>query len=231
MASVILDFVPPAEDGYDVLQVFESPTKEGAPGTLAQSFPISGAYPTRITVTSATSPTGWFSIRWGINAANVFTPFSEPLQGGTQTLVGIIINRVMLRQPNSDENVVLQIVEAVVEMYFGTTEIYDIDPDTVSRAVIEGLTLYTMARNLVTQMSTSASSSSGSGWTAGLVSMKASSDSSVKLSWETIDRLLKDAEKLLGMGYSRIAQMDIEIVGGMSEIVTADISRLLIEVE
>jgi len=231
MASLILDFVPPEIPGYDVLQVWEAATLAGAPGTMIQSFPISSTYPTRITVTSATSPTGWFSIRWGITANGIFTPFSEPLQGGTQTVVGIIVNRVMLRQPNSDENVVLQITEAVVETYFGTTDIYAIDPDTVPRSILEGLTLYVMARNLISEMSVSASSSSGSGWTAGLVSMKAQADSAVKTSWDTIDRLMKEAEKLLGLGYSRIAQMDIEIAGGMSQIVTADISRLLIEVE
>jgi hypothetical protein len=230
MASLILDFVPPPTTEWTTLEVWEAATKETAPGTLAQSFPVSPPYPTRIVVTTANSPTGWFSIRWG-GAGGLFTPFSDPIQGGTDTLVGKLINRVMLRQPNSDENIVLQVTEAVVSEYFGTQDIYSIDPETVSYKVMEGLTLMIMAYTLISEMGQSASSSSGTGWTAGLVSMKASTDSTVKSSWDSIDRLLARAQALLGVGFSRIAQMEIEIAGGLSQIVTADISRLLIEVE
>jgi hypothetical protein len=118
-----------------------------------------------------------------------------------------------------------------VSEYFGTQDIYSIDPETVSYKVMEGLTLMIMAYTLISEMGQSASSSSGTGWTAGLVSMKASTDSTVKSSWDSIDRLLARAQALLGVGFSRIAQMEIEIAGGLSQIVTADISRLLIEVE
>ena len=232
MASLILDFVPPEIPGYDELQVWESTAKEDAPGTQIQTFPISGTYPTRMTVTTATSVTNWFSIRWA-GPGPVFSEFSMPIQGGTSTLVGMIVNRVMLRQPNANENVVLQISEAVISEYFKRQDIYSIDPDTVSYGIIEGLTLYVMAQSLISQISSSSSSTTGSGWTAGLVSMKDSTgtETSLKVSWETVDRLLKQAEKWLGTSYSRIAQMNIEIAGGISQIVSADISRLLIEVE
>ncbi len=230
MPSIILDFVPPEFPGFSELQVWESATKLGAPGTLAQTFVIDpAAYPTRITVTTAASLTNWFSIRWR-TAAGATTDYSDPIQGGTATLIGILVNRVLLRQPTSNENVVLQTTEAVVEEFFGVDP-YTIDPATVNFRTLEGLTLYIMARDLIWEIASSYASSSGSGWAAGLVSMKASSQEQVETSRANIEWLLKEAQKLLGLGYSRIAQLKIEIAGGMSQIVTADISRLLIEVE
>lgn len=232
MATLILDFVPPEIAAYNELQVWESSTKEGAPGTLIESFAVTAPYPTRITVTEAVGPTNWFSIRWA-GPDSLFTEFSDPIQGGTSTLVGILINRVMLRQPNVNENIVKQITEAVLAEYFGTQEIYDIDPDTVGYNTLEGLTLFIMAQSLVSEISSTTTASTGDGWTAGLVSMKNTTDTATKTStnWDNIERLLKLAEKWLGVNYSRISQMEIEIAGGMSQIVTADISRLLIEVE
>lgn len=231
MATLILDFVPPEISDYTTLQVWESATKEGAPGSQVATFPVTFPYPTRITVTTATSGTDWFSIRWA-GANNLLSEFSQPIKGGTSTLIGTLINRVMLRQPNADENVVKQVAEAVVEQYLGISDVYGIDPTTLSYTQLEGLTQFIMAYTLMNEMSSTASASSGSGWTAGLVSMKATSDSAVKVSWDTVDRLLDSAKLLLGLGgFSRIANMEICIAGGMSEIVTADISRLLIEVE
>jgi hypothetical protein len=49
---------------------------------------------------------------------------------------------------------------------------------------------------------------------------------------DIIDSLLAEAARELGVGVSIVAQMmEIPIAGGMSRIVSADISRLLIEVE
>lgn len=231
MATVILDFVPPEHEGYTTLQVWESATEQTAPGALAQSFAVDPVnYPTRMTVTNAASATNWFSIRW-LDAAGGATPYSDPIQGGTTTLVGILVNRIMLRVPSANENIILQTVEAVVAEVMGTSDPYSVDPATVSYRLMEGMTMFAMGRALMYEMAESSRSTTGSGWTAGLVAMKSDSGSSVEINRGTIDWFLKEAARLLGLSYSRIAYMDIVINQGFSEIVTADISRLLIEVE
>ncbi len=231
MASLILDFVPPEYPGFNALKVFESATQAGAPGVLIQTFVVTpGAYPTRIVVTAATSISDWFTIQWQ-TAEGVTSEFSQPIQGGTTTLVGILINRVLLRQPTANEIIILQATEAVVAEVFNVDDPYSVNPELVSAQYMEGMTLFIMARNLMYGIAASSSSSSGSGWTAGLVSMKATTADTAKVSREMIEWLLREAARLLGMSYSRIAQLEIQIAGGLSQIVSADISRLQIEVE
>lgn len=228
MATVILDFVPPTDPDIITLHVAEGDTGEG-PFVERAPHPA-GTYPsyiTKITITDATDAENWFRIRWE-NASGGFTPWSDPVPGGTTTYLGKLIERVMLRFPDSNENIVAQEAEQVLQDYLHVNPYLSASP-LVKYRIWNGMALLVGARvQLVEFISNSAGQTSG--WTSGLVSMKSGTSSSSSI--EGIDRLLKEAMRLLGLGAGIVAQMVVpEIAGGFSTIVTADISRLLIEVE
>jgi hypothetical protein len=228
VATVILDFVPPTDPDIVELHVAEADSG-GGPYTDLNTHPA-GSYPnyiTKVTVTDATDAENWFMIRWE-NASGGFTPWSDPLPGGTTTYLSKLIDRVILRFPDSNENIVAQEAEQVLQDYLHVDPYASASP-SVKYRIWNGMALLVGARvQLVGFISNSAGLSSG--WTSGLVSMKSGTSSTSSI--EGIDRLLKEAMRLLGLNAGIVAQMVVpEIAGGFSTVVTADISRLLIEVE
>lgn len=226
MATVILDFTPPTTDDVTTLHVQEAPTADGIFTNLA-SHPA-GVYPdyiSRITITDAVNAADWFRIAWE-NSSGGMTPYSEPIPGGTTTYLSKLIDRVMLRMPLADENVIAQESEAVIE------EILRVDPYTSASADVKyktwnGMTILVMARMQLSDYAAQVSTSEG--FTAGLVSMK--SGTSATLNLKGIRDLMEEAGRLLGFSTARVAQMIVpEIAGGLSQVVMADISRLQIDV-
>jgi hypothetical protein len=222
-----LDFTPPMEPDMAKLHILEAVASDGPFNEIDEVTAI-GVYPDYIsyyTTNNATAVDRWFAIQWE-TAAGVLGDISAAVQGGTITYVAEVVNRVMLRMPDADENIITQEASAVVE------EILHVDPfDPVTANVKyktwNGMALLTMAR---VQLSTyAAQSSTSNSFTAGLVSMK--SDSSNKLDLKGIRDLMEEAGRLLGFSTARIVQMVVpEIAGGLSQIVMADISRLQIDV-
>jgi hypothetical protein len=226
--SVAIDFTPSERPDEAVLQIYEAPDPSG-PWTMIDTVvqPAVGVYPnyiSRYTTALATSLTDWFAIQW-VDSKGAVTGLSDGVQGGTTTLISEIVSRMMLRDAAINENVAVEEAAAIVEWLYP-----NVDPFTVLRTAatlrrISGMAMLAMARIYILPGSSSASS-----WTAGLVSMKSSTSTVDRM--KQIEFLAREAAKLLGMGYSVIAQAVLpEINQGFSEIVSADISRLQIEVE
>jgi hypothetical protein len=222
MASVYLDFVPPDRPGIVSLKIWEAAVKTG-PYTVIETV-AAGTYPnyiTRHSTDDAASANNWFKISW-VDDAGVESPISEAIQGGTTTLVGEIVARVMLRDPSIDENVAYQESLAAIEEYFKA------DPTTValadaSYAVRSGLTLLTMARSYIFS---SVTESTSDDYTAGLVQQKGGT-SKTKID---LDSLIAWANRFLGTNFSTIMLMEeIEIAGGLAGEVTMDQTRLIVE--
>jgi hypothetical protein len=219
MASVTLEFIPPDEPDLALLHVYES---TAADSTFAEiDSAAAGTYPnyiTRYTTTLASSADDWFAIAWE-NTAGTIGGMSQPLQGGSTTVVSEIVNRVLLRDPSLNPIIVGQEAEVAVCEYYGVNDPYSISMDQVTPQVLSGLTYYTMARCYIvtatTQITTTATSAGK--WTAGIVSMDAGgSSSSTKTSgiWDAIDRLLKAANLELGWNQDRILLMKQISAGG-----------------
>jgi hypothetical protein len=230
-ASVFLNFTPPDREDLTKLHIFESPNATG-PWTNIETVTAVGTYPNYIssyTTNLAASALSWFSIQWE-DSKGAKTDQSNSIRGGTETLVGEIVDRVLVRDGTLDEQVVLAETEAIIERYFGTDP-YTIDPSTVGYATKNSLAKIVQAKSMYSTLITSATT--GDSWTAGLVSMKSSSGSSSGTNaLAVIDALMKEAARELGLGVSIVAQMaNLQIAGGFSQIVSADISRLMIEVE
>lgn len=228
MASVSLDFVAPSSQNIVALEIWEGTTPDGL-FDLIETVTGVGSYPDYIseyTTDDATSIDHWFRIRW-VDNKGALTGFSQPVQGNVTNLVKILVDRIQLRAPGVSEAVAVQVAEFVISAVMHTENPYDTTLAPTIRQ-LEGMTLLGVARSLIHEFAISAGTSSS--WVAGLVSMKA--DSSVAVNEKLIDYLLDQAGLALGLGRSVIAQMVVPpIAGGMSEIVVADISRLLIEVE
>jgi hypothetical protein len=121
MASVYIDFVPPDRPGFVKLLIYESPDADG-PFVLIETVTEIGTYPNYLTQYStdkATAVQSFFAIRWEDEKA-VQTEMSEAVQGGTESLVGIVTSRVMLRSSGMSENVVVQETEDVICEYMGS---------------------------------------------------------------------------------------------------------------
>lgn len=217
MASVRLDFVPPMDDNIVEMKIYESTVPEG-PFTEIESVAMSLPYISEYTTDQAAASNNWFNIEF-IDDKGAVSSRSQAIQGGTSTLVGEIKDRVMQRNPSMSETTVVQVAEAVIEKYFNADP-YSIDPNTVSYAVKEGLTLLTLAYG------TQVSSSSGTteSYTAGLVSQKSEASSAESES----GAILALAWKWLGISQSRIAQMaEIPMIVATNPV-EKDQSRLLL---
>jgi hypothetical protein len=224
MPSVHLDFVPPPQPDVDKLLIYESPTQDGI-FTLIETVTPVGTYPNYIseyTTDDATSTTNWFAIKWGDTKGWV-SDISESIQGGTETLLGEIVQRVMLRDISANENIVMQEAEAVIEQVLGagTHELID-----VSKRKLSGMVLLTLARVQLGKVLTS--SGSVSEFAAGLIRVKTGNQTSVR---DNIRALMDEAASLLGISKSIVAQMAIPEVAGGAAIVSADLSRLIVEIE
>src|SRR4029077_15361267 len=141
MASVRLDFVPATTPGMISLRVEESMLKEG-PFTEIDKVMAIGAYPNYISyyvTLSATDANYWFRIRWE-GEGGIFAPYSQPLQGGTKTLVQEIVDRVILRNPTLNEAIVTQEAQAVVSQYMATDDPNSVLVDEANYIEIRGMT-------------------------------------------------------------------------------------------
>lgn len=229
MASVILDFLPLT--GYTKLHIFESATLGGAPGALLETVVVDpNNPPTKYTTSLAASNVSWFSIQWEDDKGGK-SPLSDPVQGGTFSLVSKIVNRVLLRDPSLDELVVTETAEWVITKVMRVTNPYDVDPDTATMDQIEAMTLLTLARSHIQSVISSASS--GESYTAGLVSQKSDTGKTQQNLKDLIKYLTAEANSLLGWNFSIVMLLeDIDPTGtGNISTISYDHSRLLLDVE
>lgn len=229
MASVRLTFLPPEISDLVALRIYEATAKEGAFSQIERTTSV-GTSPYWIneyTTSLAASATDWFEIAWEDSGGAVSVP-SAPIQGGTQTLVGILVERLQLRDSTINETVAAQEAEAAISQYFNIDDPYSIDPSTVSPKILQGLTLLSLAW---TYTVTQVTSGSVQKFTAGLVSLDSGSSSST-VSKASIDQLMKLANNLLGRNFSTIMQLkSIAVAGGFKPLLTTvDLSRTIIEV-
>lgn len=226
MASVPLKFIPPDEPGWTTLHIYEATTSLG-PFTEIENVPSGDPnYITRWTTDKATAVDNWFQINWS-DSKDAFTETSQSVKGGTETLVGEIVQRILLRDSTINENIAAQEAAAAISDYFRVDDPYTIDPASVNPKILQGLTLLAMAWGYTV---TQATSGSVQKFTAGLVSLDTGT-SSTKSS-ANIDQLIKLANKLLGRNYSLIMRLkEISVAGGYRPLlVTADLSRTMIEI-
>ena len=234
MASVALNFRPPMEPGIDKLHIFEAPAA-GGPWTLIETVTLSVNYPypdylTRYTTNLATSINSWFAIEWE-DTKGALSGMSAPIQGGTENLVSVLVERAMLRDPTIDENIAAQEAEAVVEQFFPGRVVREVQPSEATFNQLSGLTLMVMAR-VYTMGLLSVSSSSTEDFTAGLVSMKSGSATAVKKDLNAIRDLLSAANVILGLSYSvKLLMEEISVGGGYKQLQGVDMTRLLLEVQ
>lgn len=224
MAAVELQFLPPDEDGITTLYVEEA-SSQGGPYSQIQSF-SAGIYPdyiTRAVVTTASSTTNWFRIRWQ-DSFGRYTSFSDPIQGGTTTIVSKVMNRTILRDSSIDALVAGQEAEVVISEYFGVVDPYAVSPTLAPPRILAGLTLLTLARlyalRLIEQGSTH-------DWSAGLITMSITSN---EQAWKQINRIIELANRDLNRNYSAILLMkEIAVAGGQKKLKVYDVSRSMIE--
>ena len=230
MASVPLDFLPPIDPGATALHIYEAANPEG-PFSEIETVTAVGTYPnyiTRYTTDSAAVATDWFAIAWEYEAG-VLGDMSEPIQGGTETLIGEVVSRVLLRDSTINENVAAQEAEAAIESVFPGVDVKTLTRTDATARELSGLTMLTMARVAIVGL-LATNSAAGLDFTAGIVSVKQSSGSS-RPDLKTIQALLKQAEGFLGQTYSFFLLLkEIEPTGPM-ELVGADLSRLIVEYE
>lgn len=226
MASVPLKFIPPDEPGWTTLHILESPTQLGT-YTEIESVP-SGTpnYIDSYTTDQATAVDNWFAIFW-TDAKGAKTETSAGVQGGTETLVGVLVQRMLLRDPTINENIAAQEAEAAISSYFVVDDPSTIDASTVNPKILQGLTLLAMAWGYTV---TQATSGTVQKFTAGLVSLDTGSTATKTTA--NIDQLLKLANNLLGRNFSMIMRLKEITVAGVttSLISTVDLSRTMIEI-
>ncbi len=223
MASVALDFTPPDWPNLAILRIFEGPSKDGPFAEIEEVTAVGtyGNYITRYTTNLATNTANWFTVEWE-DTKGAVSPKANAIQGGTNSLIGELVARVMLRDPDIDENVAKEEAAAVAELYFGVDP-YTVDLATVKYAELSGLTLLAMVRAYVV----TANREAGEDYTAGLVSQKSSSKSKFDL-----DKMVEVANGWLGTGYSVIGVLeDLPVAGGLARVVSVDQSRLIYEIE
>jgi hypothetical protein len=228
---VRLDFTPPGIQSVIKLHVEEAPAKTG-PFSEIDSTTSVGLYPTYIswyTTQLATDLNYWFRIRWE-TSDGVFTPYSEALQGGTKTLVQEIVDRVLLRNPSLNENIVTQEAQAVVSEVMGTQDPNSVQVEEATYVQLRGMTNMTLARSLIaTYLATGGGTNSG--FTAGLVSIKSGTSGADPT--KAIEALLKSANNDLGKSYSLVLLMAAVDPGGYgcypSQLHGVDLSRSVID--
>jgi hypothetical protein len=228
MASVRLDFTPPTIPDITKLHIEEAPAMEG-PFTQIEVTTEVGTYPGYIsyyTTQTATSTNDWFRIRWE-TSAGVMTAYSGALQGGTKTLVQEIVDRVLLRNPSLNENVVTQEAQAVVSQVFPQEDPNTLLASDATYVQIRGMTNMTLARSLIA--TSLASGGTASGFTAGLVSIKSGSTAADPT--KAIDALIKAANDDLGLNYSVVLLM-AEVEGvQQAQLHGIDLSRTIAMVD
>jgi hypothetical protein len=229
MASVILDFIPMR--GFTELHIYEAATRQAAPGPEIEVVTVDPDNPpTRYTTDQATSLIAWFSIQWE-DAKGGKSPMSDPIQGGTFSIVSKVVNRVLLRDSSLDETIVTETAEWVVTKVMQVADPYAVDVADATMDQMEAMTLLTLARSHIQSVITLASS--GESYTAGLVSQKSSSGSTQQNLRDLIKYLMAEANLLLGWNFSIVMLLeDIDPTGtGNISTIEYDHSRLLLDVE
>jgi hypothetical protein len=196
--------IPPTEPGIVTLHIFESPT--GADGSFVEIDQLdAGTYPdynTEYVTQKAISDTDWFAIAWS-TSSGIISPLSEPIKGGTSTLVGDIVERVLLRSPDLDENIVLQEAEATVSYIYKVDDPYSVDETTVNPLWMTSLAeLALIAALYVTTVNLGATAQD---YSAGLISERQSVDTRTTL--DNLTRMEKRLLRRLGIGGSLIASI------------------------
>lgn len=229
--SVRIDFAPPQDDDIVALRVHEAAAVGGPYSQIERTTAIGTPpnYISRYTTDLAASKTDWFAIQWEYGSG-VLGPMSSGVQGGSQSLVAQVVSRVMLRDPTVNENIAIQESESAVSSYFSTADPYSVDPSEASPTVKSGLTLLALALSQLYIVATSTGSVQK--FTAGLVAMDKGSSSTSQRKVADIEALIKLANKMLGLNYSVIAQLEeIEVAGGYTQLVAVDLTRAIIEVQ
>lgn len=227
MVSVPLSFAPPTEPDIANLHIFESDNADS--GFIEIDVISVGVFPdyiTRYTTPNANRVDDWFAITWE-NIDGVQSPLSAPIKGGTTTLIGELVDRVLLRSPDQDENVVLQEAEATVSFIYKVDDPYSIDINDVDRLWLTELTNLTLVAAQYVYVTNLASS--GSEYTVGMVSegvVKGDAGSVL----DALERLEKRAMRRLGIGGSLIGtiQKRLDCEFSITGVKTSfDSSRLL----
>jgi hypothetical protein len=237
MATVTLDFRPPTDPDISVLHVYEAPTSDGPWDEIDTVTPV-GTYPTyitRYTTQNASDPKNWFAIEWE-STLGAKSGLSEPLQGGFDPLLSEIVNRVLLRDSSLDENIVAQEAEAVVEGFFPLEELSSIPANEATARQLSGFTLLTMARAYLSEILKQSAGVSGNvqSFTAGLVQISSgtTAGSGKTTSIDMIEKIIENANSLLGRSYSYIVLLEeIAVAGGYKQLdFSMDESRLIFEI-
>lgn len=216
MPSVPLRFLPPDAENLVSMKVWEAPTSDGT-FTLKETVNSIGVYPDYIdshTTTFAASVDDWFAISW-VDSAGAESGLSAPIQGGTTTLVSILVDRVMQRDRSLSQSVVRQESESAIQVFLGeTVDPYDPElANELSYVKLNGLTYMVLARCLIMEMIESGELEKAQ---IGLVSFS-SQTSSTKMS--DVEALIELANKALGIGTSVVLQMaDISRCHGFYEV-------------
>lgn len=152
MASIRLDFIPPADENIVALRVFEGTVALG-PFLLIERTVEVGTFPDYISsllTDNASDPNDWFCIAWEDDAGLVGEK-SPPVKGGTQTLVSQVVERVMQRDRDLTKPVVIQETEAALEMYLGSDP-YLAAPDLLGYRKLNGMVYLVLARSILWRM-------------------------------------------------------------------------------
>lgn len=224
MAKVPLTFRPPTDPDIVRLHIFESDNP--STGFTEIDSVAAGVYPeyiTHYTTLLASAADDWFAIQWE-NAQGVLSPISASVKGGTTTLIGELIERVLLRSPELDENIVAQEVEATLSYIYKKDDPYIIDPVTVNFLWMTELTNLALAASLyVVYVQDTARARD---YTAGMISERNTLD---PRALDNIERLERRALRRLGIGGSLIASISVsdskfQVTGTKTNF---DASRLL----
>lgn len=203
MPSVPLSFVPPDDENLTKLYIYESSVKTDV-GTIIETVTAIGAYPNYIheyTTDLAVSGLDWFRIQWE-DDKGAKTDISSPVQGGTKTVVGKLVDRVLERDPTMSRQVVKQEAEGAIQWFYGdAVDPYDVTLNPSYR-VLNGLTYYILGRSALA-MSVIGGSETQSA-TIGLVSMRSGTSTQTKANFAEI---MEIAFELLGKSTSLVLQM------------------------
>ncbi len=197
--SVRLDFTPPSIEGVTTLHIEEAPDKAGTFDEIEQVTAV-GTYPNYIsyyTTQMANALDDWFRVRWE-TGDGVFTDYTEPLQGGTKSLVQEIVDRVLLRNSALNETIVTQEAQAVVSEIMMTQDPMSVMVEDATYVQLRGMVNLTLARSLVATYL--ASGGTVSKFTAGLVSLQAGTTTADPT--KAIKALIDAAAADLNLNYS-----------------------------
>jgi len=229
MASVSLTFIPPSRPGFVKLHIFETadPAQLAA---LIDTIENIGSYPNYITKASTNNAAAiddWFAIQWE-DDQGVVTVLSELMKGGVTTLIGELVNRVIMRNPAFDGAIVVQETEGVISFVYNVDDPYTIELASVNKLWMVELTNLIFVACEYLNVLLGASSSNA--YTAGVISESTSTSSLAIL--DSLEKLEKRSLRRLGIGGSWLASIDRGTVEDRLFSVTGDktlidVSRLL----